>query len=123
MLDTFTTEQVSVDGRKLTVAVADESTERRQGLQGVDELPSGMDGMLFVFDEPTSTSFHMRTVGLPLDVWWFDAGGRLMGSAEMATCQIDECISYPTPGPIAWALETPAGDVSLSPGALLTVGD
>lgn len=119
--DDLGTAHVSVGDRNLTVAVADDVGERRQGLQGVDALPTGIDGMLFVFDEPTSTSFHMRTVGLPLDVWWFDAEGRLIGSAQMETCPVEECVSYPTPGPISWALETPADEMDLLPGAVLTV--
>lgn len=119
----FETGQVTVDDQRLTVAVADDVGERRQGLQGVDELPSGIDGMLFVFPEPTSTGFHMRNVGLPLDVWWFDSDGRLVGSARMETCPVAECVSYPTPGPIGWAVETPADDVTLAPGAVLSVED
>lgn len=122
-LEGFETGRITVDGRDLTVAIADTSDSRRQGLQDVDSLPSGLDGMLFVFDEPTETAFHMRTVGFPLDIWWFDGAGQLINSTQMETCPDDDCPSYPTPGPVSWALETPAGDVVLEPGAALSVED
>lgn len=123
VLEGFETAVITVDGQQLTVAIAESGDQRDQGLQGVDSLPPGLEGMLFVFDEPTETSFHMRTVGLPLDIWWFDASGRLIGSNLMETCPDGDCPSYPTPGPVVWALETPAGDVVLEPGAALSAED
>jgi uncharacterized membrane protein (UPF0127 family) len=101
------------------VAVADTGDEQSQGLQGEEALPSGIDGMLFVYDEPRVATFHMRTVGFPLDIWWFDADGELLGSAQMETCPDGECTSYGSPGPIMWAGETPRGDLALSPGTKL----
>ena len=73
--------------------------------------------MLFSWDEPTSTTFHMRDVGFPLDMWFFDSAGRLIGSARMETCTEGDCASYATPGPIMWALETPVDEWEFDPGA------
>ena len=100
----------------LSVALASTSAARSQGLSGVDELPSSIDGMLFSWDEPTSTTFHMRDVAFPLDVWFFDDDG-LIGSARMETCLDGDCTSYATPGPVLWALETPADEWEFEPGA------
>ena len=119
-LEKFDADEVSVGEEELFVALASTATERSQGLSGLTEIPEGIDGMLFSWDEPTSTSFHMRDVGFPLDVWWFDADGSLIGSARMEPCVEDECPSYSTPGPIMWALETPADVRDFDPGVLVS---
>jgi uncharacterized membrane protein (UPF0127 family) len=118
-MEGFETTDVRVDDESLVVAVAETSAQRRQGLQGVSELPVGVDGMLFVFDVAREASFHMRTVGLDLDIWWFDANGSLLGSTLMVTCPDGRCVSYPSPGAIMWALETPSGAYGFSAGAKL----
>lgn len=105
----------------LTVAVATTSEQRSQGLRGVSELPEGVDGMLFVFEEPQQATFGMRDTLIPLDIWWFDSGGRLLGSTRMEPCASEPCPSYGSPGPVVWALETPARQVRLVPGDTLTV--
>ena len=113
--------QIVVDDLTLEVWIADESPERRQGLRGVEALPAGVDGMLFVLPIPTATSFNMSDTPIPLDIWWFDAEMTLIGSSEMEPCPADPCVSYGAPGPIAWALETPAGVWEFSDGAALTI--
>jgi len=104
----------------LEVWVADEPEERQQGLRAVAELPDGIDGMLFVFPEPTTPSFIMSGTLIPLEVWFFDPGGELIGSHEMAPCSADPCPLYPAPGPVGWALETPLGARDFQPGDLLS---
>lgn len=101
--------------------VAETPGQRRQGLRGVEALPAGIDGMLFVFDRPAPTTFGMRDTLIPLDIWWFDHEGRLLGSAEMEPCPGEPCTDYGSPGEVAWALETPQGALDLVPGAMLTV--
>lgn len=75
--------------------------------------------MLFVYDRSVNADYHMRTVGLPLDVWWFDESGQLLGSTQMSPCPDGECISYPSPGPIMWALETASGEYAFEARARL----
>lgn len=104
---------------ELTLAVAETPAQRSQGLQGITDLPPGLDGMLFVYEQPSTAKFHMRTVGVELDVWWFDGDGKLIGSTEMDTCLDTECVKYPSPGVIGWAVETPRDDYDLLPGQLL----
>lgn len=99
---------IGVGGQTLTVAIADDATERRQGLSGVDDL-GGLDGMLFVFDEPTETTFSMTDTLLPLDIWFIDATGKIVGTAEMELCDVGPCTQFASPGPVGWVLETPAG--------------
>lgn len=112
---------VSIDGTELSVWVADDSRERRQGLMGVEDLPGGVDGMLFAFPEPSPAAFHMRNTLIELDIWWFDASGTLIGSQRMEPCLTEPCPTYQAPGSITWALETPAGRRSFEPGDLLSI--
>lgn len=105
------------------MAVADDATLRRQGLRDLDVFPAGLDGMLFVWDSPTSTSFVMETVPFPLDIWWFDGDGRLVGSTSMDPCPTGTCPGYPSPVPVGWALETPAGEATFDVGDLISTGE
>lgn len=119
--ETFETTRIAVGDDSLLVLVADSSGERQQGLQDVGSIPGGADGMLFVWDEPTTASFHMGNVEFPLDVWWFDEDGHLLGSAEMSTCADSDCVSYGSPGRVMWALESVAGEYTFSPGSSLLI--
>ena len=112
--------ELAVGDDTLEVWVADEPAERQQGLRAVAELPEGIDGMLFVFPEPTTPNFIMSGTPLPLEVWFFEPDGSLIGSHEMAPCPADPCPLYPAPGPVGWALETPAGERDFQPGDLLS---
>lgn len=116
----FSDAVVKVGDVELRVWVADQREERVQGLRGVERLPSGIEGMLFVFDNPTETSFIMEDTSIPLDVWFFDSGGVLVGSHEMTPCTGEPCQRYPTPGAVSWALETPRGEQDFPQGDRLS---
>jgi uncharacterized protein len=120
-LDGFARTETEVGGRVLTLVVADTPTLRNQGLRGVEALPDDVDGMLFVFEDSRPATFGMRDTLLPLDIWWFDADGVLLGSARMEPCSFEPCPSYGSPGPISWALETPAGALDLTAGDRLVL--
>lgn len=122
-LTSFQTTEVNVDGQSLQVMVADTEDKRGQGFQGVDDMPGGIDGMLFVWEAPRTTSFHMRNVSLPLEAWWFDEDGHLVGSADMNTCVDGDCVSYASPGEVMWALETATGEWDFDPGANLSFSE
>lgn len=117
----FTTTQIEVGEQRLTVAVAETPSQRNQGLRGVETLPEGIDGMLFVFGTPMTATFGMRDTLFPLDIWWFDSEGRLVGSIRMTPCDSPPCVGYDSPGQISWALETPAGEIELAPGDSLAI--
>lgn len=105
----------------MTVLVADTPGERNQGLREVERLPEGVDGMLFVFPEPRPATFVMEDTVIPLEIWWFDGDGVLLGSSEMEPCASGPCPTYGSPGEVGWALETPLGNVEFSPGDRLAV--
>ena len=108
------TARLTAGDNELIVLVADSLNERTRGLSGLEQLPNGVDGMLFVFDRPTITSFTMEDTLIPLDVWYFDEDGHLIGSDAMVPCSSADCISYQPDAAITWALETPAGDLTLT---------
>lgn len=85
----------------------------------VEVLPDGIDGILFVFDGPGSREFWMLNTPMPLDIWWFGADMQLLSSTFMEPCQGHPCPVYRSPGPVQWALETPADRFSFEPGDLL----
>jgi hypothetical protein len=123
ILEMFLIDEIAVGDTTLTVLVADTATKRQQGLRDIETL-DGYDGMLFVFEETRPATFGMGDTLVPLDIWWFDAEGVLLGGTEMSPCPDDPCVSYASPAPIMWALETPAGEYELEVGTVLsTVGN
>lgn len=119
-LDGLDQADIFVDELTLTVLVAETSTQREQGLRGVETLPDGTDGMLFTWDAPIAATFGMGDVLFPLDIWWFDGDGHLLGATTMSTCPDGDCVSFRAPGPVLWALETPAGEYDFPPDARLS---
>lgn len=114
------TATIEVGDVELTVWVADTSAERSQGLRGIESLPEGIDGMLFVWQSPTRATFGMRDTVMPLDLWWFAPDGSLLGMTEMDPCPDGDCVSYGAPGEVLSALETPRDDYEFEPGEMLT---
>lgn len=88
---------------------------------GLDHLPGGIDGMLFVYSTPRTVGFHMRNTLIDLDIWWFDADMGLIGSAEMEPCEAEPCTSYASPGDVQWVLETTLGEYEFEPGDRLSI--
>jgi hypothetical protein len=121
-LTAFPVGVVDVQDRPWLVAYADTRDLRMQGLMGVTDL-GALDGMLFVFQEDTTATFHMRDTLIPLDVAFFDAIGGFVSVTQMVPCTTEECPSYPAAAPYRYAIEAPAGDlIDLPPDAVLDVG-
>ena len=101
---------------ELRVAVADTPASRSRGLMDVGDF-GGVEGMVFVFDAPTETSFYMKDVLVPLDIAFVGADGTVLEVLTMALCTADPCPTYPSPAPFMWAIETPAGGLAgIAPG-------
>lgn len=117
------TATITVGGTELLVAVADDSEERRQGLQGVDEL-GDLDGMLFEFPDETFSGFGMKGTLMDLDIDFFGADMVHVDRLNMVQCPADPCPAYFADAGYSWAVETPVG--TLEPpaeGATLSVGE
>ena len=61
------------DSVHVTLDVARTETQRRTGLGGRQPLGEN-EGMLFVFERPTRSSFWMKGLTFPLDILWIEAG-------------------------------------------------
>jgi uncharacterized membrane protein (UPF0127 family) len=117
----LTEAELSVGGRCRRVVVADSLPERVQGLTGRSSLRP-YDGMLFVFGEPSSSSFTMAGVPVPLEIGFYAADGSPVSRRHLKPCPEarGECPSYTSSGAYSYALETAAGD--LAEGPLSTCG-
>lgn len=73
---------LNVAGQTLQVEVAATPQARQRGLMGRTRLPAD-GGMLFVFERPGRHCFWMRNTPLPLFIAFLDAGGRVVGTADM----------------------------------------
>lgn len=60
---------------------------------GVESLPAD-EGMVFVFDEPVSSTFWMKNTLVPLSIAFVDGDDRVIGVLDMHPCQADPCPSY-----------------------------
>jgi hypothetical protein len=88
--------------------VADTVAEQQRGLMGRTTLPAD-GGMLFVFDEPTTTGFWMKDTVIPLSIAFVGARGRVVDTFEMTPCRADPCEVYRPTGEYTEALEMRAG--------------
>jgi len=103
--------------------LAETTAQVQRGLMGRSDL-AGYDGMVFRFPEDSSAGFYMQDVPVPLTVAWFDAQGRFVSSADMATCPDVNCPTYRPAGPYRFALEVLSGGLgrlAVGPGSVLEV--
>lgn len=108
----LTETSVEVGGEPLQVVVADGNDERFEGLRRRRTL-GAYDGMLFVYPESVVVAFTMSTVPVPLDIAFYDAGGRVVSRLRMQPCDgaDAECPAYRAAGEFRYALETLKGDL------------
>jgi uncharacterized membrane protein (UPF0127 family) len=92
----------------LFVEVADAPDEQRRGLMGVDHLPAD-EGMAFVFDGPTDTTFWMKNTLIPLSIAFVDEDGVIVGIREMQPCEAEPCPTYGVDRPFVLAVEANQG--------------
>ena len=106
----LTSTVVRVGATRLAVVVADQESERVQGLRGRSDV-GPYDGELFAFDASTETAFTMAGVRVALDVGFYDARGRLVDRIRMTPCTGTDatCPRYQSGGSFRYALETLAG--------------
>lgn len=83
--------------------------EQRRGLMHRPTLPEGQ-GMLFVYPEPRMLSFWMKQTLIPLDILFFDHGGRLLQLYDnVPPCKQRNCPTYSNETPAQYVLELPGG--------------
>ncbi|QOL79876.1 DUF192 domain-containing protein [Pseudooceanicola spongiae] len=68
---------------RFRVEVADDATERAQGLMFREQMSSGA-GMLFIYERPQIANFWMRNTLIPLDMIFMDPTGKVTAIQRMA---------------------------------------
>lgn len=95
----------------VSVEIAEDEKSRQHGLMGREYL-SEDDGMLFIMDESHVMNFWMKNTLIPLDIMFFDAGGRLVATHTMTPCKKDPCKTYSSKRQALYALEVGAGMIT-----------
>lgn len=104
---------------RFAVEVADDPSERAKGLMFREHMDR-MEGMLFVYDRPTSPVFWMKNTPLPLDILFFSPEGKLTAVQERAV-PFDET-GLPGGDNVQYVLEIHGGlaeRLGISEGAIL----
>jgi uncharacterized membrane protein (UPF0127 family) len=92
----------------IAVLVADTEAKRSLGLMNRTDL-GGYDGMVFAFENDTTTSFFMKNTKIPLTIFFFTAGGKYVSQTDMTPCTSDPCPIYGADAPYRYALEVMTG--------------
>jgi len=105
--------RVSTAPGRFCALLAETEAQRERGLMGRSDL-GGTDAMVFTFPTDSTVGFVMTDVPVPLSIAWFDARGRLVGTADMDPCpaSIQSCPVYPAPAPYRDAVEVLRGGLS-----------
>lgn len=117
---------VEIGGQRYTVEVADDDTERAQGLMFRDAMAADH-GMLFIHENEEPQSYWMKNTKIPLDILYFDGQRRLVSvQRDVPPCSLgDQCPPYPSDAPALFVLELNAGEAArlkLETGAELRFG-
>ena len=103
-----TVRRLTLDGEAFRPELALTSERRVRGLMHRRQAP--VDGMLFVFREPTSGGFWMKNTLVPLKIVFFDASGKRVRRMSMVPCREDPCAIYDPGRRYRFALELRATD-------------
>lgn len=99
-----------VIGEELTldVQLALNLSDQAKGLMGVSQIPRDY-GMVFLWSTPGIHSFYMKNTLIPLDIAFWDSGGRIIDIQTMEPCEQESCPVYTPPGQHTGAVEVRAG--------------
>lgn len=104
----------------LEVEVAESPAEQREGLMNRSEVP--LDGLLFVYDQPSELVFWMKDTSIPLDIVFLDRNCTVL-NVESADPEPgvppEDLEKYRSSGLALYALEIPQGkarELGLEPG-------
>lgn len=90
--------------------LADDDTERQQGLSGVEKLPPN-GGLLMKFDTDSQWGIWMKDMLIPLDIIWLDKDKKVIYIEQNVSPELDiETIMTPKK-PARYVIELAAGGV------------
>lgn len=101
----FTTDSGRVS---VHVEIVDTPEARQRGLMGRTSLDEDV-GMLFVWPEDASSSFHMKNTLIPLSIAFIAADGMVLRILDMEPCTADPCPTYDPRTSYRMALEVNKG--------------
>jgi uncharacterized membrane protein (UPF0127 family) len=90
------------------VEIARTAEERDRGLMGRSHLPADQ-GMVFLFDGPTTTRFWMKDTLIPLSIAFWDDRDRVVAILDMEPCEGEPCPTYGPDVPYVGAVEVNRG--------------
>jgi uncharacterized membrane protein (UPF0127 family) len=96
------------DSLTLQVQLALTQASQAQGLMGVEEIPEDY-GMVFLWSEPGVHAFYMKDTLIPLDIAFWDTGGRIIDIQTMEPCRQANCPIYTPSGQHIGAVEVQSG--------------
>jgi uncharacterized membrane protein (UPF0127 family) len=116
----YDVQDVQVGDGTMVLAIADNPSLRRQGLQFVTDLED-LDGMLF-FWRHDGNNIWMEDTLIPLDIVWFNEDGTYKDRASMEPCTQDPCPTYaPDDLDFRFAIEAPPGTLDFITEATVIV--
>lgn len=130
-LDKLATVDMTIDGQRFRLWVADDLKTQLRGLMHVTAeqmapLPDGTErGMVFVFSRAVSDSFWMKNTIIPLDIAYLHRDGRVISVYTMSPLD-DRSNQYPPAAPYRLAIEVNAGrlaDLGVTPDVRLDIPD
>lgn len=106
-LDSLETATISVNGKAITVWLAQDEAHRTEGLMFVEPESLGdTQGMLFVFPDERLLGFWMRNTITPLDIAFARMDGTIVRIWQMPPLTLN---TFPSGEPAMFALEMKAG--------------
>ena len=110
----FKKHSLEINAVKLVVEIADDSKKTAYGLMNIDELPKGIDGMLFVFPKREKLSFWMKNTRIPLSIAYIDDNYKIISIQDMepeSSMLLESRLKrYQSPKAVRYALELKKGD-------------
>jgi uncharacterized membrane protein (UPF0127 family) len=100
--------EVGGETLSLLVRIADGAQERAAGYQWICERDATNTAVLFVFPKMIHSTFHMRNVYTPLDIYFFDDAGNQVDAMAMRPEPPGQNLEpqyYQPGGPFRYALE------------------
>lgn len=103
------TTKVVLNGRSVSVELAETEAQREQGLMNRESLDAHK-GMLFIFPRSAKHSFWMKNTKIPLDMIWIDNTLVVVDVKHSAPpCTTVICPSYVPQAPARYVLEVNGG--------------
>lgn len=116
--------EATLCGKKLNLIALTTAQSQAKGYMGAGSPPKDDEGLLFIYDRPSTLSFWMKNVNFPLDIIFFDQDRKYLSHHSMKpyASESDHSLQrYNSDRPAQFAVEVNSGwcDRHLKEGATL----